>query len=302
MRELQLKEIQNIELKILIELDRFCRKNNLKYYLCGGTLLGAIRHRGFIPWDDDIDVMMPRENFEIFINKFNHEFYKVKYINTCNKYIEKSCKLVDTRTLLKSNHLRKKTIEENIFIDVFPIDGLPENKYLQKIHVLLVQVIIAIHSSTVLSYSISKRYNDKNSGVFYWKKYFRTFIKFLMITTIGITNTRFWIIILNKILKRYNFDNSLWVAALTSGIYGEREIMPKKIFCRSEIVKFERYKFFAPIGYDYYLKRLYGDYMKLPPVEFRQSHHNFKAYWKENIFMGCDVFEKYKRESNEGSS
>ena len=279
MKEINLEELKNIELNMLIDFAKFCDDNNFTYYLSGGTLLGAIRHRGFIPWDDDIDIMMPREDYNKAIKTYKNDIYKIDSIrenpNSYNRY----ARINNIKTKLESN--LRQHLKESVFIDIFPIDGLAGSKFKQDVIFGIQQILIAFHLSTILKYTISSRYEDREAGFFAWRKYLRTFIKFVMVATIGRTNPGIWASILNKIASRYSFYNRDYVAILVSGPHFTKERMPKNIYKNKVKVEFEGYKFWAPDGYDYYLKSLYGNYMELPPIDKRISHHDFKAYWKE---------------------
>ncbi|WP_303997432.1 phosphorylcholine transferase LicD [Megamonas hypermegale] len=279
MKEISLNEQKKIQLEMLVDFANFCDENNITYYLSGGTLLGAIRHKGFIPWDDDIDIMMPREDYERALKMYKHEIYEANNIN-----INKECWIIlgrisNNKTYLKGNW--KDKYKESVYIDIFPLDGLPDNKFFQKLIFFIEQIFILCQVASVMKYSVTKKYADKNAGVLNWKIYFRTIIKYILITLIGKTKPQFWIKIVHKIATMKSFYKSNFMGCLIIGNYGTKEIMPKEVFKSKIQVDFEGYKFWAPIGYDCYLKSLYGDYMKLPPVEKRQSHHDFKAYWKE---------------------
>lgn len=139
--------------------------------------------------------------------------------------------------------------------------------------------MIYFHMTTITDYQVTNRYNDKSAGVGNWKKYFRTFCKYLLISTIGNTSPTFWVRQINEWLKKTDYETSEYVGFLAGGYYGTKEIVEHDVFREQIPVSFEGYTLFAPIGYDIYLKHLYGNYMELPPVEKRCSHHEFKAYW-----------------------
>lgn len=129
MKKLNLNEIKAVELNILKQFDQFCKNNNLRYYLAGGTLLGAIRHKGFIPWDDDIDVCMNRPDYERLLNEFpqnndnsNLQICDIKYKNFDAPF----CKIVANNTRVRNKFLGNLA-NSKLWIDVFPVDGLPEN-------------------------------------------------------------------------------------------------------------------------------------------------------------------------------
>ena len=120
-------EIKSIELEILKEFNAFCQKNNLRYNLAGGTLLGAIRHKGFIPWDDDIDVCMPRPDFCRLISEYKGEDSKLKLVyRGIDGYDAPFAKIIRTDTFVKNRFSSRET-DKHLWIDIFPVDGLPEN-------------------------------------------------------------------------------------------------------------------------------------------------------------------------------
>ena len=264
MRELNLKEIQQVEIQILDYFVSFCEKNNLRYYLSGGTLLGAIRHKGFIPWDDDIDVCMPRPDYikfiELFGDKQNHFELKSDIIGTFSLPFSK---LFDSRTKVITPYVNY-SCEERIWMDIFPVDGLPEDinsvkkiykniKFYRKIHGL----------------ANAKLGNGRNK--------LRKYIKYVLKPLVSLYGANNCIQNIQEIAAKYKYEESIFVGAVTWGLYGEGERMRKDEFEKSTMVKFENkyYKTFS--CWDSYLKGLYGDYMQLPPVEKRITH-DIKAY------------------------
>ena len=277
MHKIKMEEMKSLELAMLVDFANFCDKHHFKYYLSGGTLLGAIRHKGFIPWDDDIDIMMPREDYNACIKLYSHNYYEIdSLVNNSESYL-RYARLYDRRTVLYSPW--KKKMNESVFIDIFPIDGLPIGKGRQEILFLVQQIFMSLHLATILRFTVSNRYNDRDAGILAWRKYFRTFIKFVMQIAIGWTSPNTWARILNKIASKYSFYNQDEVAVLVSGPHGNKERMPKKIF-NDYSVEFEGRNFNTISGYDYNLCKLYGDYMQLPPIYKRNTHHTFEAYWK----------------------
>ena len=132
MKEMSLQEIKKIELNLLIEFDKLCKKNNLYYTLCGGTLLGAVRHKGFIPWDDDIDVIMPRGDYDKLLNEDNIDKTELpKYVEIANWKMGNMnypfMKFMDKRTIINPKYVDDNK-SNKIWIDVFPIDGNPKDE------------------------------------------------------------------------------------------------------------------------------------------------------------------------------
>ena len=128
----QLKHLQSILLLMLIEFDRVCRENDLKYYLCGGTLLGAVRHKGFIPWDDDVDVLMPRDDYEKLLalksGIFNDDMF-IESNENDSYYGHVFAKLMLPGTLNSENFTENVKCKKNIYIDIFPLDYTTSNKF-----------------------------------------------------------------------------------------------------------------------------------------------------------------------------
>lgn len=259
MKQLTLAEIKNIETNILLNFDAFCKKNQLRYYLSGGTLLGAVRHKGFIPWDDDIDVCMPRTDYErllkIYPNKQQHYSLRAKKLGN---FTAPFAKLVDTHTRIDSQYSADDN-NSQLWIDIFPIDGLPESlDEVRKIYkacsfyrrmFLLTEAKLGEGKTTFHKYS---KYVLKPLSNLYGKK--RCVEK------------------IEQIAQTYPYATSKYVGAITWGLYGEGERMRKSEFEKPVEVEFEGHKFPAFSCWNSYLRGLYGDYMQLPPVEQRKTH------------------------------
>lgn len=273
MREIELSELKTIQIDILKYIKKICNENGLRYYLCGGTLLGAIRHKGFIPWDDDIDIFMPMNDYKKFIELFNKNKVDNKNYVLFNPYYKKDyyyffSKLADKRTILIENN-RPRIDNLGVNIDIFPICGLPNDKEEQIKFVNLLKE----------NYKKFFRLDDV------WWNYANNKVKRIIKTIV-----RYPYYLLNKnknikseilnMMEKYSFENSDFVAFYFTIYNIEREITRKEVYSKTIDVKFEDDYFSAAIGYDEYLTNLYGDYMKLPPVEKRVTHHDFKAYWR----------------------
>lgn len=267
-RELSLDEIKKIELNLLIEFREICNKLGLRYYIFGGTLLGAIRHKGFIPWDDDIDVCMPRPDYdklmkfsETYKNE-NNKFLFYKDYNNMAHFI----RFVDLRTHILQEY-NDNEMYKHIWMDIMPLDGLPENfdelkQIYKKAH--FYRTIFGL-CDAILGYGTSFRKRIL--------KYILKPIALLYTRQRALNN-------LNKLSIRYDYDISDYVGAISMGLYGTSERMLKLGIGEGCEVEFENEKFNTFCCWDSYLKSLYKDYMQLPPIEKRKNHH-FKAWLEE---------------------
>ena len=266
MREIQFEEMKKIELNILIYFTEVCEENNLRYYLGGGTLLGAVRHKGFIPWDDDIDVMMPRSDFQKLLSlSINNENYNIIKPGTAGYYYN-FAKLVDTRTILEEKGI-KRIDGLGVYIDIFPLDGMPETPDARKKRFKELN-------------SIRKRINNT---CLLKPKFHRNPFAYLNACRIYNSNKN---IDLSSLQKKYldsalknSFDDSEFVFA-AGGAYGARDIFPGKWFEKEIELQFENLSVKAFNGYDFYLTQLYGDYMTLPPEDKRVTPHHSIVYFK----------------------
>ncbi len=248
MRELSsIEEIRNRELNILKYVHYLCEKHGLKYILAGGTLLGAVRHKGYIPWDDDIDILMPREDYEKLIKLINDgknkNFRFLTYKNDLS-YIIPFGKVVDTRTYAEFyNEINSKNM--GVFIDIFPMDGIDEdiNYYTDKVR--MIENIRCSGESGILKVIYAK----------------------ILCALIDIR------------AKRQAFNKYENVACKVIGM-GKREIISRQLVENRVLIDFENKQFYAPAGFDKYLRNLYKDYMKLPPKHQQRRGHLFKAWYR----------------------
>lgn len=262
MREIEsLQEIKKNEYAVLKYLDKVCREEKLRYWLAYGTLIGAVRHEGFIPWDDDIDVFMPRQDYIKFLSYMKKQDgrYKLSCIETVGRSYRYSYgKLHDSMTYVNES-VTQGNCENGIWVDIFPIDGLGDEK--------------SKDTQFNRIYENSKRIN-----------FFHTLNKYglkgKILKLIGRTNINRY---LNWTSGRHTFDESKYVAVLTTVIIPPYKptIWKREWFDKTVEMHFENGKFFVPGEYDKILKSVYGNYMELPPEDERVQGHSFKAYWKE---------------------
>ena len=268
MKQLNLNEIKNREFIMLCELDKFCKKNALKYYIAGGTLLGAIRHKGFIPWDDDIDVCMPRKDYEWLIRNFKSNYKEIEIKSKLSiGYDIPFAKIVDKNTIIYSKFMNHE-FDKMLWIDIFPIDGLPKD--LEKVKNIYKKCNFYRKILLLTEANLGEGTNI-----------FRKYIKYILKPLARLYGKKRCVDKLEKIALSNNYDISEYVGAVTWGLYGIGERMLKIEFEKSVEVEFEGCKFPTFSCWDSYLSGLYGNYLELPPIS-KRSNHNFAVYLKNN--------------------
>lgn len=266
LRPLSLREIQLRELELLKQFDKFCQDNHLEYFLCGGTLLGAIRHKGFIPWDDDIDVFMPRPEFEklkciILSGKNNingNEFCSSFAGNGYFPFI----KLEDKDTYIPNENYAKRGYGR-VWIDIFSIDGFSRSTIINFIRIKVCKVLRWSILISIMPFSNVLK--DKRCGIL--KKIERCLGKVLILPF----PKSIFSFLLDYTSQMWSYERSSFVGGIMWGIYEMNEIIPKSAISKSN-VEFERYTFPGLSSYDLYLSQLYGNYMQLPSAEKRVDH------------------------------
>lgn len=268
--EIHAEEYKKIVNEVLAYTDKVCRQNNITYYLAYGSLLGAVRHKGFIPWDDDIDIIMDRKNFEQFISSVRndgHNYYKLMWITEDKEYDLPLPKIVDTRTRLKQTG-RKSNICIGAWVDILIIDDVPDDLSKQKR--VLKKFDFYEECWNWSQYSMFSIKNSKN---------IKQVIRFFIMRLLSMPGSRYWAKKMNREAGKYNDKGYKTFSALTfSG--GKRKVYLKEWLGAGCDVEFEGEKYRAPENWHEYLKNAYGDYMKLPPVEKQVSNHNFTVYYK----------------------
>ena len=259
-------ELHNKLFDLLIRFHNYCEENNLIYVLTGGSCLGAVRHHDFIPWDDDIDVNMPRHDYERLIELIKTRPIKDADFITC--YTEKKepypypyGKIVDTNTIVKELHW--KPYYMGIFIDIFPIDGMPEDEKLQK------KLFKKILNRQTLVYGSFGRYEKRGTSKF---NYILGCIGTFFMHLLYIPTRRYLPRMCDKIARKYNITESSYEGCYF-GMYGyKREVFPKGIYFPPSKLPFHGTLLNVIGKYDQYLTQIYGDYMTLPPEDKRITH------------------------------
>ena len=260
------KKMQGVVYGILCDIEAFCRENNITYFLSGGSCLGAVRHKGFIPWDDDADLMMPREDYMRFLTEFEKKFgekYTVGSLYNDATWQRQYARVWDNKSKLVSTNVKDRTM--GIFIDIFPIDGVPSGKLSQKFFFRYLDVMNALRNSCVKTEFLEH------------EKY-RTLKNLVSVVTRHISPRWFAIKLDNK-ARKYAFAKCSDVAASLAVHYGEKEIIPRNCMDKAVYLPFEKGEFPVPIGYEQYLSNLYGDYMTIPK-DAEENGYTHLEHWK----------------------
>lgn len=262
-----IKIIQDKILFILKEFISICEENNLTYYALGGTLLGAVRHKGFIPWDDDIDIGMPREDYEKF-KKVAPDLLpsNYKFLNEDTPGYKKAFSVIrDDSTKIIMNYSKEELVE-SLWIDVFPLDGMSSNKLKKKIHsfrYLYTRMMVQLSQFNSLV-------NQKKENRPLTEKViigFANAVNIEKIISFSWAQKKYL-----QTIKKYSFNEAF--AGNYTGAYKLREIVPSDYFGQPVLLQFEDLKLSCPNKFREYLTAIYGaDYMQLPPEEKRVLHH-----------------------------
>lgn len=265
-KELDLEEIKKIELEILKEIDEICEKNNLNYSLMGGTALGAVRHRGFIPWDDDIDIMMLREEYLKLQNYLKNEHNnKIKFLSceTQDDFPYPFAKIVSTKTIAKEVGI-KRIENYGVFVDIFPIDKIPNSNLKRRLFFKKMKLFKKIYLVKLYEKQISKNK-------------LKLCIKNIIATLLKPINLRKLVKKMDKVSQKYNKEKSdYWGSLYVEATLNKNIFYERGFFSNTRKIKFENERFYLIEEYDRYLKDNYGDYMKIPDKENQVSGHNWE--------------------------
>lgn len=272
MKELNVEQLKKIQLDILLEVDKWCKEHNVKYFLDCGTLIGAIRHKGYIPWDDDVDISMLREDYEMFIRDFNknrNDNLEVMHARTHKGFPYEFAKVQNKNTKMIENYACQYDIGINI--DIFPYDYLASTK----------------EEAVERSNKLIKKYRFPEFA-FEWKLTVsnrdkkRPLHKAIMVDLFKLITSPFsidWCThkIDSLATTYYNKDYN-YLSGTCSRRYSGKEFYKREWLKDTVDIEFEGYTLQAPCNSDMVLRTQFGDYMQLPPENERVSHHEFKAY------------------------
>lgn len=282
----ELRKVQQRGLKMLLYFQDFCNKHGLLFYFCGGCCIGSIRHKGFIPWDDDIDVFMPREDYEELLKIWDKYADTNKY-SLCwprKDYFSRNlfATINDNNTTFIKMHQAELDINHGLVLDILPLDGYPNSSFQRKLQIFWA-LTYSIFCAQMVPVNHGKLVNIAGK-VILWLVPFKK-IRY-----------RIWKFA-EKQMKKYKIEDCNYVTELCSGPYYMMKKYPKDAFEKSILVDFEGYKMPIPVGYDVYLKEAFGDYMKIPPREKQIPHHDVIFYDLENSYRKYKGTYYYKEEN-----
>lgn len=262
MEKLETADVKKTLLHILLSFQKYCDQHELQFYLSAGTLLGAIRHQGFIPWDDDIDICIARPDYDKLLDlaKKNNNFgghYKIECFflgNSSYPFV----KIIDTNTKIDPTFMDENETS-SLFVDVFPVDALPTNETkINKIYkkAAMYRKILMLNSA------------KKGRG----KTKLKALVKPLFIPLAKLIGVRWCNEQLDNLSRTYDFTHGKKVGSIMWGLYGPKEVMSHDKFTKSVDVTFEGHSFKTMSCWREYLTNMYGNYMEFPPKKDRRIH------------------------------
>lgn len=269
----QLERIKERQLEIMDEIHRLCETNKISYYIIGGTLLGAVRHKGFIPWDVDIDIAMTREEYirfkEICARELGRDYFYTDYHDEKN-YIAPHARVCDrnSRLEIKFDRLNSFNMVSGIYIDVFPLDNAPDDVSLREWQAQKLKAVRILKERRIpYSYSAKR-----------WKRIAHHIRSFLL-SWISVPKLNAY---QQNLMMKFSSEDTQCVCSMASQYAYSKQCMPREIYGTPVLLEFEGRKYYAPEKYTDYLTRIYGDYMQLPPEEKRRA--NMEIYRTVEFF------------------
>lgn len=277
MGEISLRELQNKSFEIALYFKDFCNEHGLLFYMCGGCCIGSLRHKGFIPWDDDVDVFMPRDDYEklkeLWPKYANTEKYACVYADKNRVDGNLFVTIRDNETTAIKPYQVDMDISHGVALDVLPLDGWPDGKMKRKMQVFWA-LVYSLYCAQTVPVNHGKAVSVAGK---------------IALTLVPSKKLRYklWKLAERKMTK-YPIKECNYITELCSGPYYMKKQYPREAFDKAIWVDFENVKMPIPQGYDVYLRTAFGDYMKLPPKEKQKPHH-------DAIFIDLNnSYKKYK--------
>lgn len=259
----QLRALQLKSLELALYFKDFCQRNNLLFYFCGGCCIGAVRHGGFIPWDDDVDVFMPREDYEKMKRLWNQQADTARYVLECSDEHKVNHELFvtirDAETTFIKPYQTHLDMCHGVLLDILPLDGYPSSKMKRRMQVFWA-LLYSLYCSQVVP--------EKHGGS----------MRVLSKIALGMVPSkkmryRIWKMAERK-MTRYRIEDCDSITELCAGPGYMKNRYPKSAFQSAVYKDFEGEQMPLPVGYDDYLRIAFGDYMQLPPKEKQVAHHD----------------------------
>lgn len=269
------EEYKNQLLLLLERIHQICVANNIRYTIAFGTLLGAVRHNGFIPWDDDIDICMPREDYEVFARVFPSKDGRYYTLDSRNSKYYYNCiyRVCDGDMVLPVKDI-PQIDNLGAFIDIFVLDKWPTNDEELEYRYDRIRALVK-----KIRYALPASYYKEATG----RQIILRAIKFPLVLyyryIVGFQKLRKS---LDELVEQYNDKETGWRMVSSDNPRYAPWFIREEDLDKRVLISFEKLSVYAPENYDELLKRRYGDYMKLPPEEQRVTHHHFTPYWKKD--------------------